>query len=120
MPARKLIIFVKAPRVGLVKTRLARSIGQAAACAAYKTLVETLVQKLSPLGNVELRYTPDDALAEIQPWRRSRWSAQPQGAGDLGARLDSAFQSSFEKGVERVVIIGSDCPAVSDEDIENS
>jgi hypothetical protein len=117
MGIEQLIIFVKAPRPGSVKTRLAQAIGPNEACAAYGTLVETLLGKLSALDGVVLRFAPDDAAAEILPWRRARWQTQPQGPGDLGQRLESAFRDSFKAGARRVVIIGSDCPAVSVADV---
>jgi rSAM/selenodomain-associated transferase 1 len=111
-----LIIFLKAPRPGAVKTRLARSIGAAEACAAYRTLVEMLLDSLSSLGDVTLRFAPDEARSEISDWLRPGWQAQPQGPGDLGQRLEAAFDDAFNAGAHRVVIIGSDCPDVSVED----
>jgi rSAM/selenodomain-associated transferase 1 len=118
MPDEKLIVFVKAPHVGAVKTRLARSIGPAAACDAYRALVETLLGHIGRLENVELRFTPDNAANEINPWLKRKWQAEPQGAGDLGQRLHRALEAAFVDGARRVVVIGSDCPDVSAEDIE--
>ncbi|MBI3418315.1 MAG: TIGR04282 family arsenosugar biosynthesis glycosyltransferase [Verrucomicrobia bacterium] len=120
MNLRQLIVFLKAPRVGVVKTRLAESIGAEAACAAYRRLVEILVVNLSALDQVELRFTPNDAVAEMQPWLRNGWRCTPQGAGDLGARLQRAFTEAFAAGAARVVIIGSDCPAVTEDDIADA
>ncbi len=36
-----------------------------------------------------------------------------QGDGDLGDRMSQAFQSSFDKGTDAVVIIGTDCPELT-------
>jgi uncharacterized protein len=118
MPNEKLIVFVKAPRIGAVKTRLARSIGAVAACDAYRVLVETLLRRIDRLENVELRFTPDDAANEINPWLKQPWRVSPQGAGELGERLHRAFESAFADGARRVVVIGSDCPQVTATDIE--
>ncbi|HEX4646488.1 MAG TPA: TIGR04282 family arsenosugar biosynthesis glycosyltransferase [Verrucomicrobiae bacterium] len=115
-----LIIFVKAPRPGQVKTRLAKSIGAEAACAAYRQLTETMLDRISPLSGVQLRYTPDDAFVEIQPWLRPGWKASAQGPGDLGQRLHASFVEAFNQGAERVVVIGSDCPDVTAGDIETA
>jgi rSAM/selenodomain-associated transferase 1 len=117
MPVELLIVFVKAPRAGQVKTRLAGEIGTEAACAAYRRLVEELIQGLHPVANVELRFTPDSARTEIQPWLTKAWTAVPQGMGDLGARLERAFDEAFAAGARRVVVIGSDCPEVMASDI---
>ncbi len=110
-------LFVKAPRPGTVKTRLAQTIGANAAGAAYRTLVETLLAKLVSLDAVVLRFAPDDAAAEIGAWSRPGWSMQPQGTGDLGRRLEAAFRDGFAAGARSVVIIGSDCPDVSADDV---
>ncbi len=117
MSKDKLIVLVKAPREGEVKTRLAATAGTRKACAVYRELVATVLQRNSALKTVELRFTPDDAGAEIQPWLRPGWTAQPQGDGDLGARMGRAFEASFAAGFERVVIIGSDCPAAGSADV---
>jgi rSAM/selenodomain-associated transferase 1 len=115
-----LIVFVKAPRGGAVKTRLAKIIGVPAAVAAYHELVETLLNQLEGLGGVDLCFTPDDAAGEIRQWLREGWSSNPQGDGDLGQRLQSAFRHAFHAGAKRVAIIGSDCPAIRAGDIREA
>ncbi len=116
----RLIVFVKAPRSGFVKTRLADSIGAEAACEAYRELAQTLFDSLTDLANVELRFAPDDADAEIRPWLRPGWTASPQGEGDLGDKLHNAFLAAFKDGCEKVAIIGSDCPDVTGADIREA
>ena len=118
MSPDRLLLFLKAPRPGLVKTRLAVQLGDAGAARAHRTLVETLLHRLAEIPALELHFTPDDAATEIRPWLRPGWTTAPQGPGDLGQRLTSAFASAFANGAERVVIIGSDCPDVSVCDIE--
>jgi len=115
-----LIVFVKAPRVGAVKTRLAQEIGARAACDAYGTLVRVVLRKIDALPNVQLRYSPDDAATGVQHWRKPSWTIAAQGAGDLGARLTGAFSDAFDSGASRVVIIGSDCPWLSATDIQQA
>lgn len=118
MSADQLVIFVKAPRLGTVKTRLAASLGARAALAAHCALVETLFTQLAALAGVEVRFTPDEALAEITTWLAPAWTARPQGPGDLGARLQRAFREHFTAGASRVVVIGSDCPDITVGDIQ--
>lgn len=114
----QLIIFLKAPRPGAVKTRLAHAIGVVAATAAYRRLTQTLIGQLESLSNVELRFSPDDAQSEIESWQRPGWTARPQGSGDLGNRLLSAFTDAFAGSSQHVVIIGSDCPTVTADDVQ--
>ncbi|MEY2408394.1 MAG: uncharacterized protein QOF48_1064 [Verrucomicrobiota bacterium] len=123
LTSHRLIIFLKAPRPGLVKTRLAVELGVEAAHAAYVRLVEVLFKnltRLDPADSVELRFTPDDAAAEIEKWRLPGWLVSPQGPGDLTQRLSSAMRDAFETGARRVVIIGSDCPQVTAQDIQTA
>ena len=120
MPGELLIIFVKAPRPGHVKTRIAELIGPQPACDAYVALVGILVGNLRTLANVQVRYTPDDAFLEIPRWVQPTWTTAPQGQGNLGERLTRAFGDAFKAGSERVVIIGSDAPDVSRADIEEA
>jgi rSAM/selenodomain-associated transferase 1 len=117
MSKQQVIIFVKAPRPGAVKTRLAQAIGAEQACIAYQSLVRAVLGNLRACDAVELRFAPDDALPEIVPWLQPAWVAKPQGDGDLGGRLARAFQDAFGSGAERVVVIGSDCPEVTMEDL---
>lgn len=120
LSGERLIIFVKAPRAGMVKTRLASAIGAEAACAAYRKLAGELFQRLHALCSVELRFSPDDAANEISQWRRQDWQLQPQGEGDLGMRMARAFDDAFANGARYVVVIGSDCPGIMPTDIESA
>jgi rSAM/selenodomain-associated transferase 1 len=116
MPEPRIIIFVKAPRPGFVKTRLAAAIGNEAACGAYRQLAETVLAHLAPLPHLELRFTPDDAEDEITHWLSDGWTAHPQGEGDLGERMHRAFTEA--KGP--AIIIGSDCPQVELSDLRTA
>jgi uncharacterized protein len=118
--SRLLIVFVKAPRAGFVKTRLATAIGAGAACEAYHHMIGGLWRELRPLRNVQLRFSPSDAASEVQVWQQPAWTLAPQGEGDLGARLTTAFGEAFAAGGQRVAIIGSDCPYLTVDDLEQA
>lgn len=118
MTENQLIVFLKAPLPGTVKTRLAKTLGTPGACAAYLQLVETLLNQISSVNNVTLCFTPDEVDLKIQPWLRKDWRGTAQGQGDLGERLDRAFQSTFANGAKRVLIIGSDCPDITVSDLD--
>jgi hypothetical protein len=118
MVTHQLIVLLKAPRPGAVKTRLAQTLGAEAACAAYRQLVGQLLKRIGGIDHVQLRFAPDDAGEEIRPWLRPGWSAAGQGGGDLGERLARTFQDAFAAGARRVVVIGGDCPEIAAQDIE--
>lgn len=117
---RFLIVFVKAPRVGMVKTRLAAEIGAPAARDAYRALLRAVLLRIESIENVQLRYSPDDAVAEISRWLKPSWTSAAQGKGDLGERLTRAFAEAFGSGASRVVVIGSDCPWMNADDVEQA
>jgi uncharacterized protein len=115
----RLIIFVKAPRLGFVKTRLAETIGDETALDTYQTLVEVLLNNLSAVPHVQLCFTPADAAEEIAPWLGSDRSSASQVPGDLGERMHSAITDGL-RNAKGVIIIGSDCPYVTASDIKEA
>jgi uncharacterized protein len=119
-PSGRLAVLLKAPRLGTVKTRLAVELGPESALASYRRLVDALLAKLSPLPHVDLRFAPDDAGSEIAHWLQFGWTSSPQGAGDLGARLQQTFATHFARSPERLVVIGADCPEVTPADIQTA
>lgn len=106
-----LIIFLKAPRLGRVKSRLAEFIGEEAALEAYRILVEQQMASLPQGWNIEVHYTPMDARDEMRAWLGAApYSYYPQVEGDLGNRLRHAQQDAFKRNAEKVLFIGGDCP----------
>ncbi len=116
----RLLVFLRAPRVGQVKTRLARDVGAPRALTLYRDLVERVLGSLAAIRNVQLCFTPDDAAPEVSPWLRPGWTAAPQGDGDLGLRLIHALGRAFDEGAQRVVVIGTDAPEIGSSDIADA
>ena len=108
-----ILLFVKDPVAGQVKTRLGAEIGFEAAAQAYRRLAERVVENLPASHPLRVCFAPADAESRIRAWLKSRVAQGtaflPQCEGDLGTRMADAFQSAFAAGVERVAIIGSDC-----------
>jgi rSAM/selenodomain-associated transferase 1 len=114
-----LLVFLKAPRTGTVKTRLLPALGPEMATELYRALAEAEVQATAPDPGAYARlfcYTPEDARGEIEAWfpGEALW---PQPFGDLGARMAAAFAEGFRRGARRVAIIGTDVPWVSRETV---
>ncbi len=107
-----LLIFIKNPRLGHVKTRLARTMGDEAALKTYQILLEkTRLAALSaPLRRL-LFYS--EQIEPSDAWDASVFEKRVQTEGDLGARMQHAFEQAFELGAEKVAIIGSDCPELT-------
>jgi rSAM/selenodomain-associated transferase 1 len=110
-----LIVFVKAPRPGEVKTRLARALGDARAAELYRLLAEEEIRRTRPAAGEYERlffFTPADARAALERWLGGE-TLLPQAGPDLGARMANAFEVAFGRGAPRVAIVGTDVPWVS-------
>ena len=115
MSDRTLVVFVKEPRPGAVKTRLAAAVGSQVAADFYRTLVETVLQATTPVpGEYErlVFFDPPEARRALREWLPGV-SLRAQGAGELGERLADAFARAFGRGATRVAIVGSDAPGVT-------
>jgi rSAM/selenodomain-associated transferase 1 len=109
----RLLVFVKAPRPGAVKTRLAAALGDEAAAGLYRLLAEEQIRRTAPAAGEYDRmivFAPEDAGAEMERWMPAE-RREPQQGRDLGERMSRAFASAFAAGARRVVIIGSDVPS---------
>lgn len=105
-----LVVFVKAPRPGQVKTRLAASLGAGPAADLYRRLAEDTLRGTVPREGEYARvvaYAPADALGEVAAWLPGA-TLEPQQGADLGQRMAHAFATAFERGARRVALIGSD------------
>lgn len=114
-----LMIFIRNPEMGKVKTRLASDVGDTEALRIYQRLLETTRKVAGKVkAGKQLWYStfvdPKDA------WPEEHFEKQLQPQGDLGKRMATAFTNAFETGFQKVVIIGSDCPGISSELIENA
>lgn len=105
------LLFVKAPVEGQVKTRLAAEIGADCAVGLYRCFVEDIVSVLDHLKlPVQCCYAPPGAGASLVEWLGRCRSYRPQRGNDLGQRMKTAFRSAFATGLSRAIVIGSDIP----------
>ncbi|WP_299562684.1 TIGR04282 family arsenosugar biosynthesis glycosyltransferase [uncultured Sulfitobacter sp.] len=107
---RTLIVMVKEPRAGRVKTRLGREIGMVAAAWWFRHQVRRLLRRIEdPRWRVVLAVAPDRAgvLSRVLPAHLARW---PQGKGDLGVRMARMLRQA--RGGPACVI-GADIPGVT-------
>ena len=113
------MIFIKNPEAGKVKTRLAKSIGDLEALQIYKKLLKrTLTVAAQSEVRKQVWYsTFIDKEDEIST---DTFEKYLQTGSDLGARMSGAFQQAFKDGADRVVIIGSDCPDLNEDVLEDA
>ncbi|GGI23826.1 hypothetical protein GCM10008119_09600 [Pedobacter mendelii] len=103
-----LIIFVRHPELGKVKTRLAKGIGDEKALAVYNLLLSHTQQITIPINCYKFIYYTDQVI-ENDIWTFPGYTKRQQFGADLGARISNSFKELFDQGFKRVMIIGSDC-----------
>ena len=109
-----LIIFVRNPVLGKVKSRLAATLGNEKALSIYKAL-------LAHTHNISIDLSADkfifyeDFVNYNDLWENHIYKKFLQEGDDLGWRMKNAFGHLFEKGYEKIIIIGSDCYELSTE-----
>jgi hypothetical protein len=105
-------VFVRHPVPGLVKTRLARNLGDEPACDLYRAMVVDVIDNVraSRLPLYLFHDGRDDALP--QEWTEAADSIFRQEGESLGERMGAAFEKSFATGANAVVLAGSDIPGI--------
>lgn len=112
-----LLVFVKEPSPGQVKTRLAQAIGAKAAAELYRLLTEEVLRRTAPTGSEYRRllfFAPPQACPAIACWLPGETLVE-QGEGDIGARMAAALEEAFRRGARRALLIGTDVPSLSRE-----
>lgn len=111
------LVFVKEPSPGRVKTRLAHAIGAKAAAELYRLLTEEVLRRTAPVGSEYQRllfFAPPQAGPAMASWLPGE-TLIAQVEGDLGARMAGAFEEAFRRGAQRALLIGTDVPGLSRE-----
>lgn len=104
-----LIVMVKEPRPGRVKTRLGRDIGMTASAWWFRHQTRRLLRRIQdPRWQVVLAVSPDieGMRSRVWPAHLPRW---PQGRGDLGDRM-SRMMGQVARGP--ACVIGADIPGI--------
>ncbi|MGC9527498.1 MAG: TIGR04282 family arsenosugar biosynthesis glycosyltransferase [Limnospira sp.] len=113
----QIVIFTRYPEPGQTKTRLIPALGAEGAAKVHRKMADHTIatvrqlQQSRPLS-AEVRFT-GATRAQMTDWWGDDLSYSPQGTGDLGDRMMEAAAVAFEKNCTAVVIIGTDCPAIT-------
>jgi hypothetical protein len=110
-----LLIFTRNPELGKVKTRLAKTVGDAVALEIYKFLLNHTVNVTQDLACDKTVYYSENVI-EDDIWSSSNYLKALQEGADLGERMHNAFSEAF-KQYKKVIIIGSDMYDISKKDI---
>lgn len=114
-----IMVFVRNPELGRVKTRLAKSIGDQAALETYKTLSKHTFKVISEIDSDKLIFY-SDKIQDNDVWTATNCKKQIQTKGDLGQKMLAAFQYGFSLGYQKILIIGSDLYSLRPKHIESA
>ncbi len=114
-----IIVFVRNPELGRVKTRLAKSIGDQAALEIYKILCTHTASVVHKITADKLIFY-SDKIQDNDVWTATNCKKQIQTKGDLGQKMLDAFQYGFSLGYQKIIIIGSDLYSLRQKHIESA
>ncbi len=113
----------------MAKTRLIPALGAAGAADLHRQMVE---QTLAEIQRLQIQSLELEAQLSVEIWFASRgnsaeeaaqtqnqmrnwlgdWCYRAQPQADLGTRLSVANQAAFDAGMQQVITVGSDCPGL--------
>jgi len=114
-----LVIFVRNPISGQVKTRLAKDIGDERALAIYLQLLQHTLEITRSLSFRKFIYYADE-VSDYDLWSVPGYTKRKQMGNDLGERMLNAFKELFDQGFTRIIIIGSDCLQLKTDTLEKA
>ena len=120
MSKNLLIVFVKNPELGKCKTRLAASIGDEKALIFYKNMLRHTKQITDKVSATKaIYYSSFIDTNDLWP-ENAHYQKHLQSPGELGEKMQQAFEEGFKAGFERICIIGSDCYTIDEHIIDGA
>ncbi len=118
-PSDRLIIFTRYPDPGKSKTRLIPALGPEGAADLQRRMAEYTLfwakRLITSLGvSLEIGFAGCNEDG-IRNWLGPDVRCCPQGNGDIGQRMQRAFGEAFQAGMERVIIVGTDIPGMTED-----
>lgn len=118
-----LIVFAKAPRAGLVKTRMSPPLSLEQASGLYTAMLDDVLEASAAFAaklDLEpvLAFHPPDAVAEMVARTPPAFRLQVQRGLGLGERMANAFAEAAAAGAPFAILRGSDSPALEYAQIE--
>jgi hypothetical protein len=121
-PGPILVLFARPPRLGVVKTRLAATLGEEAALDLYRAFLRDSIALMRSVASHGIRpaifwssreAADEPALGEIASLEDlSGFEIGTQDGEDLGQRMSGCLARLFSRGHDRVALIGADTPTL--------
>ena len=118
MSKNALIVFAKNARLGFVKTRLAKEIGDRQALKVYEKLIDITIEACRNI-NADIYVFYSDFINVHDKWEELSARKKVQNGHYLGERMANAF-SELDLKYEKILIIGTDCPGLNQKIIEKA
>lgn len=123
--AERLIVFARYPSPGFAKTRLIPTLGAERAAQLQRRLTEHTLKigmefQARRKAFVDVRFTGCSPVEMQDSFGHEWFSYLPQCDGDLGDKLHHATVEAFASGATKVVVIGTDCPDLGPEFLEQA
>jgi hypothetical protein len=115
-----LLLFIKNPIPGKTKTRLAAEVGDEMALKMYHILTDYTREQALGLKGVDRFLYYSNEITRGDSWQEDKFHKRLQHGGDLGDRMEAAFAAAFADGHRKVIIIGSDCPGITTDYLEEA
>lgn len=117
-----IVVFAKAPRPGLVKTRLSPPFSMEQAAAFYGELLadvlQTTAETAGSLGlEPVLAVHPPESAHELRSRTPREFRIVAQRGPDLATRMSFAAAEAAAGGMRRILIRGSDCPTLDGDSV---
>ena len=118
---RCVLIFLKSPDPGRVKSRLSHDIDEEVVLSLYRNFGLDLLDTLRK-GRYAFKFFfyPPESEEKISNWLGKDCSYAPQRGNDLGERMKNAFNQTFSEGFLTVLLIGSDIPDLTSEILQEA
>lgn len=122
--ANRLIIMTRYPEAGKTKTRLIPALGAESAAYLHSQLIKHTWNKVceqtnSPNYDIDIRYF-GGTTDKMQQLLDGNANCKPQQGDSLGEKMHTSVVSAFEAGVSKTILIGTDCPEINSEIINNA
>ncbi|HEY9767054.1 MAG TPA: TIGR04282 family arsenosugar biosynthesis glycosyltransferase [Coleofasciculaceae cyanobacterium] len=109
-----LIIFSRYPEPGKTKTRMIPNLGAEGAAELQREMTEHTLNTAKQLlcrrkFTIEVHFAGGNQQQMVE-WLGTEIKYIAQVSGDLGDKMQAAFERAFNLGNQRVVVIGIDCP----------
>ena len=115
-----LMVFMKNPIAGKVKTRLAIETGKKEALNIYLRLIEHTQFVTSKIQTCDKAIYYSSSVDEHDQWTSDTYNKYLQKGNGLGEKLSNAFADAFNHGYKKVIAIGTDSFEITSDIIDNA